>query len=105
MQRSLRLAIPELGQQDYEYVSISIDLGASTEQLSAYAIQHGFDWTFAVAGESFLQDLIAQYGRSVVTTPNMVHFVIQPDGTITEMYQGSPSVDDLVNEIRVASIR
>ncbi len=104
MQRSLRLAIPELGTEDYKFISISVDIGATTEQLEAYATQQGFDWTFAVASEEFLRQFVVQYGRSVITTPNMVHFVIQPDGSISEMYQGTPSTEKLIEEILNATI-
>lgn len=105
MQRSLRLAIPELGTEDYEYISIVVDFGSQPTELEAYAIQQGFDWTFAVASEAFLGDFIGQYGRSVVTTPNMVHFVIQPDGSVSQMFKGTPSTETLIQEIRSATVR
>lgn len=104
MQRSLRLAIPELGTEDYEFVSISVDIVAQPEEIEVYSIQYEFDWIFTVASEEFLRNFIDQYGRAVITTPNMVHFVIQPDGTITQMYQGSPSPDQLIDEIRGATV-
>lgn len=104
MQRSLRLAIPELGTDEYEYISIVVDFGSQPAELEAYATQQGFDWTFTVASEAFLGDFIAQYGRGVVTTPNMVHFVMQPDGSITEMFKGTPSTETLIQEIRSATV-
>lgn len=104
MQRSLRLAIPELGAEDYEYVSISVDIAAQPEEIEVYSIQYEFDWTFTVASEEFLRNFIDEYGRAAITTPNMVHFVIQPDGSISQMYQGSPSPEQLVEEIRSSTI-
>ncbi len=104
MQRSLRLAIPELGTEDYEFISISVDIAAQPEEIEVYSIQNNFDWTFAVASEEFLRGFVGQYGRTVITTPNMVHFVIQPDGSISEMNQGTPSPEELIQEIRNATI-
>ena len=104
MQRSLRLAIPELGKENYEYVSISVDIAAKPEEVEVYSIQYEFDWIFTVASEEFLRDFVQQYGRAVITTPNMVHFVIEPNGSISQMYQGSPSPEQLVEEVRSATI-
>lgn len=104
MQRSLRLAIPELGTEEYEFISIAVDIGSTPAEIEAYANQQGFDWTFAVASEDFLREFVGQYGRIVITIPNMVHFVIQPDGSISEMNQGTPSPEALIEEIRNATM-
>ena len=103
MQRSLRSALPELGNEDYVYISIAVEPNLPPANLIGYAEQQGFDWTFTVASSEFLQEFVGQFGRSVITTPNMVHFVIQPDGTIERMYQGTPSPQQLIDEIRSAS--
>lgn len=103
MQRSLRSAIPQLTGEDHIYISIAIDPGMSASSLITYANQQGFDWTFTAASDDFIRAFVDQFGRSAITTPNMVHFVIQPDGTVTRTYQGTPSADELVDEILNAS--
>ena len=104
MQRSLRIAKPELEAENYEFVSIAVIPGLQPTQLATYADQQGFDWTFSVASNEFLSEFIGQFGRVAITTPNMVHFVIQPDGTVTRTYQGVPSPEQLIAEIREASV-
>lgn len=103
MQRSLRTAIPELGYDDYVYISIAVDPGLSSSQLLAYANQQGFDWTFTSASDEFVRAFVDQFGRSAITTPNMVHFIIQPDGSVNRTYQGTPSAEQLIDEIRNAT--
>ena len=103
MQRSLRDAIPELGTENYEYVSISVDIGSTAKEIEDYAIQQGFDWTFALVSEEFLSGFVGQYGRAVITIPNMADFVIQPDGSISEMFKGTRPAAQLIEEIRGAS--
>lgn len=103
MQRSLRSAIPELGNEDYAYISIAVDPGMRASDLAAYADQQEFDWQFTTASDEFITAFVDQFGRAAITTPNMVHFVLQPDGSVTRTYQGTPSPEQLVEEIRSAS--
>lgn len=100
MQRSLRSAIPRLASEDIIYISIAVDPGMSSSSLVTYANQQGFDWIFTAASDDFIRAFVDQFGRSAITTPNMVHFVIQPDGSVPRTYQGTPSVDELISEIR-----
>lgn len=102
MQRSLRSAIPELGTDNYKYISIAADVNLSDADLVSYADTQGFDWEFSVASSEFLNAFVSQYGRSVITTPNMVHFVLRPDGSMSEFFQGAPAPQQLVQEIRGA---
>ena len=99
MQRSLRSAKPELGTEDYEYISIVVDVNVSDADVAAYADSQGFDWTFTVASTEFLNAFISQYGRSVITPPSMVHFVIRPDGSQSQFFQGAPQPSALIQEI------
>ncbi len=103
MQRSLRSAIPELDDEDYEFISIAVDPGMRASDLAAYADQQGFDWRFTAANDEFIAAFVDQFGLAAITTPNMVHFVLQPDGSVTRTYQGTPSPTQLVEEIRSAS--
>jgi len=103
LQRSLRSAIPELGTENYKYISIVVDVNVSDADVANYTATQGFDWTFAVATPEFLSAFVNQYGRSIVTPPNMVHFVIQPDGTQSRFFQGAPAPAQLIQEIRSVS--
>jgi peroxiredoxin len=98
----LRDAIPELEAENIEYISISVDVGSTAAEVEAYAIQQGFDWTFAIVSDEFLREFVAQYGRAMITIPNMPDFVIQPDGSISQMFKGTRPATQLVDEIRGA---
>ena len=99
MQRSLRSAKSELGTENYEYISIVVDINVSDADIVAFADGQGFDWVFTVASPEFLNAFINQYGRSVITSPNMVHFVIRPDGTQSQFFQGASQPATLIQEI------
>lgn len=99
MQRSLRSAKPELGTENYEYVSIVVDVNVSDSDVVAYTDAQGFDWTFTVASPEFLNAFVNQYGRSVITPPSMVHFVIRPEGSQSPFFQGAPQPSALIQEI------
>lgn len=103
MQRSLRSAIPELGTENYKFISIVVDINMSDTDVINYAEVEDFDWTFTLASPEFLSAFINQYGRTVVTTPNMVHFVINPDGTPSRFFQGIQPPEQLAQEIRNVS--
>ena len=103
MQRSLRSAKVELGDEDYVYVSIAGDPFLNNQQLASYADSQDFDWVFTIGTEDLLGELVTQYGRQILVTPTMAHFVIRPDGSVSEMMQGAPSPNELIDEIRNAS--
>lgn len=103
MQRSLRSAKDQLGDEDYIYISIAAEPYLSNEHLASYANDNAFNWIFTVGTAELIEELTSRYGRDIIVTPNMVHFVIRADGTVSEMYRGSPSVAQLIQEIEVAS--
>ena len=103
MQRSLRSAKADLGDEDYVYVSLANDPNLSTNDLVDYADRQGFDWIFAASTPEIIRDLASRYGREILVTPTMVHFVLRPDGSISEMYSGAPSPQQLAQEIRSGS--
>lgn len=103
MQRSLRSAKDQLGDEDYVYISIAAEPYLSNEQLASYANDNTFDWIFAVGTAELIEELTSRYGRDIIITPNMAHFVIRPDGSVSDMYRGSPSAAQLIQEIEEAS--
>lgn len=103
MQRSLRSAIPELGTENYEYISIVVDTNVTDIEVANYANTQGFDWTFTVASPEFLNAFVNQFGRSVITIGNMGHFVLRPDGSQSQIFLGAPPPAQLIQEIRSVS--
>jgi cytochrome oxidase Cu insertion factor (SCO1/SenC/PrrC family) len=99
----LRSAIDELDPQTAVFVSISVEPNDTREGLAAYAEREGFGWTFAVATPEILQGMIDSFGRGVSTPPSRPHFLIRPDGTITELATGSVTPEQFLGQIGAAS--
>ncbi|MDQ7028220.1 MAG: hypothetical protein Q9P44_21965 [Anaerolineae bacterium] len=103
MQRSLRSAIPELGTDNYKFISLVVDTNVTDADVVNYANTQGFDWTFTVAAPEFLTAFVNQFGRTVVTIGSMGHFVLRPDGSQSEFFLGTPPPAQLIQEIRSVS--
>ena len=102
MQRSLRVAKPELDSDDFVFVSIANDPNLSNADLIQYADTQGFDWMFAASTPDMIRELANTYGRQVLVTPTMPHFVIRPDGSVSELFIGASSPQQLLQEIQSA---
>ena len=103
MQRSLRSAIPELGTDNYEFISRVVDANVSDADVVNYTETQGFGWTFVVATPEFLNAFVNQYGRAAITIGSMSHFVIRPDGSQSQFFFGAPPPAQLIQEIRSVS--
>ena len=74
--RRVRDAMPQLNSDEYVFIGISVESGLANSALADYTQAQEFDWPFAVAPDDFLQQLVAQYGRSITTPPSTPHFII-----------------------------
>jgi hypothetical protein len=85
------------------FVSISVEPNDTSEELAAYADREGFVWTFAVATPEVLQGMIDTFGRGVSNPPSKPHFLIRPDGTITELASGTITPEQFLEQISTTS--
>jgi cytochrome oxidase Cu insertion factor (SCO1/SenC/PrrC family) len=95
----MKRAIPvfeQLNGDEYVFVSLSVAENVSDETLASYADEQGFNWIFAVTPPTMLAALTEQFGRAVASPPSTPHFVIEPDGTFSELLTGSESTDALL---------
>jgi thiol-disulfide isomerase/thioredoxin len=95
----MRQVIPvfeQLDSDEYVFVSLSVAENVSVETLATYADEQGFNWIFAVTPPTMLASLTEQFGRAVTTPPSTPHFVIEPDGSFSELLTGSESTDALL---------
>lgn len=99
---NVREAKAQLG-DDVVFVAISVENTISDADLAEYAVNQGFDWTFAVATTELLQALVDEFGRSITNPPATPHFIIRPDGTTTELVTGIEPAADLVAQIQAAA--
>jgi cytochrome oxidase Cu insertion factor (SCO1/SenC/PrrC family) len=95
------------GQVDPEqvvFVSLSVETTLTPETLATYTTTHGYDWTFAVMSQELLQELAAQYGRTVTNPPAVPHFLIMPDGSTTDLSTGHHSAEKLLEKLSIGSM-
>lgn len=92
-----------LDSNQYVFISFSVAENVDNATLTQYADDQGWHWTFAVATEALTQGMVDTFGRTVVTPPSTPHFIIRPDGSVTEIATGQPTTDEIVAELKAAS--
>lgn len=102
--RRVREAIPQLDSDQYVFIGISVESGLADSTLAEYTQTQEFDWPFAVAPDDMLQQMVDHYGRSITTPPSTPHFIISPDGTLSELSTGSHSPEEIIDLMQSASM-
>ena len=92
-----------LNSDQYAFISFSVAENVDNATLAQYADDQGWHWVFAVATEDLTQGLVDTFGRTVVTPPSTPHFIIKPDGSLSEISTGKPSTDEIMAELKTAS--
>ena len=77
------------------FISLSVETALSDSALADYAVREGFGWTFVVADENLLSELVNQYSRTITNPPSTPHFVVYPDGSYSDLVTGFSSADEL----------
>lgn len=100
-QNIVREVRTQLGDGDYVYLSLSVEVGVvSASDLAQYAERENYGWMFAVATPEMLAALTEQFGLSISNPPSTPHFIIYPDGTFSDLQAGRRhSVDELVTAL------
>lgn len=102
-QGQVRTVREQLGEENYVFVSLSVEPNDTTEGLAAYLVRENFPWAFAIAPTEMIAALVEQFGRSVTTPPSTPHFVISPDGAVSQLMTGQHSADELVAILTAAA--
>jgi thiol-disulfide isomerase/thioredoxin len=89
----------QLNTDEVIFISLSIET-ISDEQLADYARQNDFTQEFVVGTPDLLNALVEQFGRSVISAPGTPHFIIAPDGSLSELSLGSKSVEALLQQVQ-----
>lgn len=88
---------------DFVFVGLSVGENITDADLATYANRQGFDLIFAVASAEMLSELTNSFGRASLTPPSTPHFIIRPDGSMTELFTGSKNSDTLVSLLNEAA--
>ena len=95
--------VPVLATDDVVFVSLSVETNISDADLARYADDNDFEWRFAVATPAMLEELIDDFGRSVVSPVLSPHFVIAPNGESSPLYMGFTLPEQNIERIRARS--
>jgi thiol-disulfide isomerase/thioredoxin len=88
-------AATQLG-EEATFVALSVEADLPPDQLAAYAEQNGFPLVFAVVTPEILTALADQFGQTITNPPATPHFVLYPDGSVSELLTGGRSPEELV---------
>jgi len=99
---NVRAARGQLNSDDVVFVALSVETNISAEQLAQYADNADFPWLFAVATPDLLNELVANFGRTITNPPSTPHFIIRGDGSTTDLVTGIESPDQLISQISAA---
>jgi thiol-disulfide isomerase/thioredoxin len=93
----------QLNSDQYVFVGLSVAENVDNATLAKYVDDHNWKFIFAVVPDDLTKAMVDVFGRTAITPPSTPHFIIRPNGTITQMTTGFHSPDDLISEIKAAS--
>jgi cytochrome oxidase Cu insertion factor (SCO1/SenC/PrrC family) len=100
--KNVKAARVQLDDQNV-FVALSVETNISPEAVAKYTTDQGFDWVFAVMTPEMLKQLTDQFGLTVANPPSTPHFIIRPDGTVTDLSTGIKGVDAIVAELQAVA--
>jgi thiol-disulfide isomerase/thioredoxin len=92
---SVQQARAGLNDDEVVFIALSVETNISDADLARYADGFGYDWTFAVMSPEILQELATTFGRTVANPPSTPHFVIRPDGSVSDLITGIQTPADI----------
>ncbi len=84
---------------DVIIVGLSVEPNLPNDVLAGYANNQGYNFLFAVATPELVEAMVGEYGRNVANPPATPHFIIRPDGSLTELSTGFHSIEEIVAQI------
>lgn len=85
-----------LDSDEVVFVALSVETNISAPELARYADDNGFDLLFAVMSPEILQSFTETFGRTIANPPATPHFIVRSDGSITELFTGIKSPEDII---------
>jgi thiol-disulfide isomerase/thioredoxin len=100
---SVEAARLQLNSDQYVFVGLSVAENVDNPTLAKYVDDHNWKFIFAVAPDALSKAMVDVFGRTAITPPSTPHFIIRPNGSMTQMTTGFHSPDELVAEIKAAA--
>lgn len=88
--------------EDVVVIALSVEGNLAPDKLAAYAEREEFPFTFVVASTELLQGLVDEFGRSVANPPATPHFIINADGSVSDLTTGRESAEQILEQIAAA---
>lgn len=89
--------------EDVVLIGLSVEPNLANDVLAGYANNQGYNFLFAVATPELVEALVGEYGRTVTNPPSTPHFIIRPDGTVSELSTGFHTVEEIVTQLEMES--
>ena len=102
-QGNVRDVRAHLGEDNYVFISLSVEPKDSTAGLAQYLVQYNYPWTFAVVPQDMLAQLVEQFGQSITNPTATPHLVIAPSGSVSQLETGIHTTDQLTAELTTAA--
>ncbi len=90
----------QLAGSNVVFVALSVENTLDPAKLAQYAKDTGYDLQFAVLNVDGLKALSEVFGQSALNPPSTPHFIIKPDGAMTDLRTGSESAAELVARLK-----
>ena len=84
---------------DVIVVGLSVEPNLPNDVLAGYADDAGYSFLFAVATPEFIEAMVGEYGRNAANPPGTPHFIVRPDGSLSQLSTGFHSIGDIVAQI------
>ena len=94
-QGNVRDVRTHLGEDNYVFISLSVEPKDTTAGLAQYLVQYKYPWTFAVVPKDMLAQLVEQFGQSITNPTATPHLVIAPSGAVSRLAPGVNTTDKL----------
>ena len=92
----------QLGNDEVVFIAVSVETNISATDLAQYATDNNFEWTFAVSTPEMLVELANAFGQTIANPPATPHFIIRPDGSVTDLITGIDSPEQLIQDLQAA---
>lgn len=85
--------LTQINPDNVVFVTLDIETNSTAASLASYAESNNFPWLFAVATPELVQALSAQFGSTVLVPPSEPQWVINPDGSVSDLISDRSSAN------------
>ena len=97
---NVEAARKQVDSDQYIFVGLSVAENVDNATLAKYVDSQGWNFIFAVAPDPMVQGMVDAFGRTVVTPPSTPHFLIRPNGSLSKIFTGPHTVEELIAQLK-----